>query len=119
MELLPLVLLFAVMYFLLIRPQQQRVRAQRELVSTLAVGDEVVTIGGLLGRIIRLDDDVAEIETSPGTVLRFRRTAISGKLTPPVEETVDLSDVSDVSDASDLGDGEDPPTDPEPPVDRT
>ena len=79
MELLPLLLLFGVMYFVMIRPQQQRVRAQRALVSSLAVGDEVVTIGGLLGRIVRLDDEHAEIETTPGTVLRFRRSAISGK----------------------------------------
>jgi preprotein translocase subunit YajC len=82
MELLPLVLLFAVMYFVLIRPQQQRVKAQRALVSSLAVGDEIVTIGGLLGRIVRLDDEFAEVETTPGTVLRYRRTAISGKVGP-------------------------------------
>lgn len=102
MELLPLILLFAVMYFLMIRPQQQRVRAQRELVSSLAVGDEIVTIGGVLGRIVRLDDEIAEIETAPGTVLRFRRSAISGKVGPPAD-TVDLSDS---------------PIDPEPPTDR-
>lgn len=100
MELLPLILLFAVMYFLMIRPQQQRVRAQRELVSSLAVGDEIVTIGGLLGRIVSLDDEIAEVETAPGTVLRFRRSAISGKVNPP---------------AVDIGDS---PIDPEPPTDR-
>ncbi|HVM07045.1 MAG TPA: preprotein translocase subunit YajC [Acidimicrobiales bacterium] len=104
MELLPLLLLFAVMYFLLIRPQQQRVRAQRALVSSLEVGDEVVTIGGLIGRIIRLDDDSAEIETTPGTVLRFRRSAISGKLGPVAVD----DDVIDVDD----------PTDPQPPRDQ-
>ena len=80
MELLPLVLIFAVFYFMAIRPQQQRVRAQRALVSSLAVGDEVVTIGGMIGRIVRLDDEIAEVETTPGTILRFRRTAISGKV---------------------------------------
>ena len=90
MELLPLVLLFVVMYFMLIRPQQQRVKAQRALVSSLAVGDEVVTIGGMLGRIVSIDDEIVEIETRPGTVLRFRRTAISGKVGP-----VDDAPISD------------------------
>jgi preprotein translocase subunit YajC len=67
------------MYLVLIRPQQQRVKAQRALVMSLSVGDEVVTIGGMLGRIITIDDDVATVETTPGTILRFRRTAIAGR----------------------------------------
>jgi preprotein translocase subunit YajC len=78
---LPLLILVGVMYFVLIRPQQQRVRAQRALVSSLSVGDEVVTIGGMLGRIVTIDDDVATVETTPGTILRFRRTAIAGRTT--------------------------------------
>ena len=81
-DLLPILLLFGVMYFLLVRPQQRRVRAQRALVETLAVGDEVVTIGGVLGHVVGLDDDSAEVQTTPGTVIRFRRTAISGKVAP-------------------------------------
>ena len=76
---LPLVILVGVMYLVLIRPQQQRVKAQRALVSSLSVGDEVVTIGGMLGRIVTIDDDVATVETTPGTILRFRRTAIAGR----------------------------------------
>ena len=90
MQLLPLILLFAVMYFMLIRPQQQRVRAQRALVSSLDVGDEVSTIGGMLGRIVYLDDEVAHVETMPGTVLRFRRSAISGRLGPEKPDNVEL-----------------------------
>jgi preprotein translocase subunit YajC len=78
-SLLPLIILGGVMYLVLIRPQQQRVKAQRALVMSLAVGDEVVTIGGMLGRIVTIDDDVATIETTPGTILRFRRTAIAGR----------------------------------------
>lgn len=77
---LPLVLLLGVMYFVLIRPQQQRVKAQRALVTSLVVGDEVTTIGGLLGRIVTIDDDTATIETTPGTILRFRRSAIAGRI---------------------------------------
>jgi preprotein translocase subunit YajC len=76
---LPLVILVGVMYLVLIRPQQQRVKAQRALVTSLAVGDEVITIGGMLGRIVTIDDEVATVETTPGTILRFRRTAIAGR----------------------------------------
>ncbi|HVF33338.1 MAG TPA: preprotein translocase subunit YajC [Acidimicrobiales bacterium] len=79
MELLPLLVLLGIMYFLLIRPQQQRVKAQRALVSSLEVGDEVATIGGILGRILTIDDDEAMIETTPGTVLRVRRAAIAAR----------------------------------------
>jgi preprotein translocase subunit YajC len=78
-SLLPLVLLLGVMYFVLIRPQQQRVRAQRALITSLSVGDEVATIGGLLGRIVTIDDDTATIETTPGTILRYRRSAIAAR----------------------------------------
>ena len=78
-QLLLFALIFVAMYFVLIRPQQQRVKQQRALLTTLAVGDDVVTVGGLLGRIVELDDEVATIETLPGTRLRFRRGAISGR----------------------------------------
>lgn len=80
MELLFPALLFALIYLLLIRPQQQRVRAQRELIAALEVGDEIVTVGGLLGRIVALDADVVSVEAAPDVVLRFRRAAISGRL---------------------------------------
>ena len=76
---LPLIILVGVMYLVLIRPQQQRVKAQRALITSLAVGDEVVTIGGMLGRIVTIDEDTATVETTPGTILRFRRTAIAGR----------------------------------------
>ncbi len=79
MELLPLVLLLGVMYFVLIRPQQQRVKAQRALITSLSVGDEVATIGGILGRIVTIDDESATIETTPGTVLRLRRSAVAAR----------------------------------------
>jgi preprotein translocase subunit YajC len=82
MELLPLVILLGIMYFLLIRPQQQRVKAQRALVASVGVGDEVATIGGILGRVLTLDDETATIETSPGVVLRVRRAAIAARVGP-------------------------------------
>ena len=81
MELLfPLVFL-ALMWFLLIRPQQQRVRRQQELVASLVVGDEVITAGGILGRIVALDDDEASLEVAPGVVLRVLRPAVNARVT--------------------------------------
>jgi preprotein translocase subunit YajC len=79
-QFLPLVFLLVVMYFLLIRPQQQRVKQQRALISSLEVGDEVVTVGGLIARIVSIDDDTVVLEPAPGLSLRFRRTAISGRV---------------------------------------
>ena len=80
MELLfPLVFL-GLMWVLLVRPQQQRVRRQRELVASLAVGDEVVTAGGIVGRIVGLDADEARVEVAPGVVMRFLRLAINSRV---------------------------------------
>jgi preprotein translocase subunit YajC len=92
MELLPLVLLLGIMYFLLIRPQQQRVKAQRALVTSLEVGDRVATIGGILGRIVTIDDDEATVETTPGVVLRVRRGAIATRLDPATPATTTDAD---------------------------
>src|SRR3954470_23053217 len=82
---LPLVILVGVMYLVLIRPQQQRVKAQRALVTSLTVGDEVVTIGGMLGRIVTIDEDVATVENTPGTILGSRPPPTAGP--PDVAES--------------------------------
>ena len=73
-------LLLILMYVLLIRPQQQRVRRQRALVQSLEVGDRVVSIGGIIGHIISMDDETMEVEVTDGVVLTFLRGAISRKL---------------------------------------
>jgi len=106
--LVPLALL-AVMYVLLIRPQQQRVRRQRDLVRTLDVGDRIVTIGGLIGTIVSLNDETAEIEVSDDVVLTFMRPAISRKIDPGLgvgdtSEDDELDDPDDVDDDSDAND---------------
>ena len=85
MELLfPLVFL-GLMWFMLVRPQQQRVRRQRELVSSLAVGDQVVTAGGVVGRIVGLDDEQVRLEVAPGVVVRFLRMAVNARMGDDVE----------------------------------
>ena len=76
-SLIPLALLGLMMWFLLIRPQQQRVRRQQALLSSLQVGDHVVTAGGMIGEIVALTDDRASVRLAPGVVVEFLRIAIS------------------------------------------
>jgi preprotein translocase subunit YajC len=78
-----LVLLVGVFYFLLIRPQQRRMKAMQSLQSSLQLGDEIITSAGFLGTIRRFDGELVTIELSPGVEARVNRRAISGKVTPP------------------------------------
>ena len=75
--LLLIVLLFGVMYFMMIRPQQKRRREAERMQSTLAPGDEIVTIGGLHATVVGVDDEVATVEIAPGVHVRFARPAIA------------------------------------------
>jgi preprotein translocase subunit YajC len=79
MGLLLIPLIFVVVYLLLLRPQQQRVRRQRELVRSVDVGDEVVTAGGMIGRVVELSDDRAWIEVADDVVIEILRIAINRK----------------------------------------
>ncbi|HEY2302239.1 MAG TPA: preprotein translocase subunit YajC [Acidimicrobiales bacterium] len=72
--------LLILMYFLLLRPQQQRLRKQRALVSSIDVGDDVVTAGGLIGRVVALKDDRAWLDIGDGVTIEFLRAAINRKL---------------------------------------
>jgi preprotein translocase subunit YajC len=80
--LLPLALMGGLFYFLLIRPQQRRARAQRELLSALQVGDDVMTAGGIFGTIKEIDDDndTVTVEIAPGTNVRMLRRGIAQRL---------------------------------------
>jgi preprotein translocase subunit YajC len=81
----PLLLIGAV-YFLMLRPQQQRVARQRELVNSIQVGDEVVTAGGIVARVRWLDDDRVKLEVSPGVEITLLRGAVAQRLSPDVPE---------------------------------
>jgi preprotein translocase subunit YajC len=88
-----LVLMVAVFYFLLIRPQQRRIKALQALQSSLQLGDEVITSAGFLGTIRRFDGEVVTLELSPGVEARVNRRAISGKVNPePEAETGDVAE---------------------------
>lgn len=73
----PLLLIFVVFYFLLIRPQQQRMKAHREMVAALSKGDEVVTAGGVVGKVVKVDDAELQVEIATGVKVRVMRSTVS------------------------------------------
>jgi len=74
---LPLIILFAVFYFLLIRPQSKRAKEHKNMVASLAKGDEVVTNGGILGTITDIDDNYATLEIANNVEIKVQRPSIS------------------------------------------
>lgn len=81
-----LVVLIVLFYFLMIRPQRKRDKAEREMRNSIDVGDEISTIGGFIGRVVSVKDDVLVIETSSDrTKLKIYRWAIRGKEAPATE----------------------------------
>jgi preprotein translocase subunit YajC len=73
------------MWFLVLRPQQARLRAQRDLVASLAAGDRVVTAGGIVGTLSVVGDSEVTLVTTPGVELQVLRGAVSRRLDPPAE----------------------------------
>jgi preprotein translocase subunit YajC len=80
MQLLPLILIFVVFYFLLIRPQAKRAKEHKAMVAALAAGDEVVTSGGLLGRIVETGDQFLTVEVADGVRVKLQRHTVSSVL---------------------------------------
>jgi preprotein translocase subunit YajC len=77
-SLLPFVLIFVIMYFLILRPQQKRVKQHQEMVSSLRRGDTVVTSGGLVGKITKVVDDAeVELQLADGVRVRQMRAMVS------------------------------------------
>jgi preprotein translocase subunit YajC len=78
MTMLPFALIFVIMYFLILRPQQKRVKEHAELVKNLRRGDTVVTSGGLVGKVTKVvDDDQIEVEISDGVRVRQMRAMVT------------------------------------------
>ncbi|GGQ53925.1 preprotein translocase subunit YajC [Couchioplanes azureus] len=82
MPLLLIVLLFGVMYFMMIRPQQKRRREAQAMQAALGPGDEIVTIGGLHATVVAVDDEVVTVEIAPGVNARYARPAIARVVKP-------------------------------------
>lgn len=76
LSLLPLVLMFVVLYFIMIRPQMKRQKEHKAMIEALAKGDEVVAGGGILGRITKLGDSIVHIEIASGVEIQVQRPAI-------------------------------------------
>ena len=117
MSLLILPLIFVIGYFLLVRPQQQQARRQRALVSSLHVGAEVQTAGGIVGRIIDLDDQFVQLQVGPGTTITFIRSAVQQVLNPAEGPDLDQPGPDDpfgddLPSEGGLGLGESPVVDP-------
>ena len=109
-SLLPLVLLvglFALMYFMVIRPQSQRRKHMQQMQQSITVGSEVLTIGGLYGTVVAMDDDSVTLEVAPGVTNRYARAAI-GKVLPATDDSTDRYDEAEEIDADDAVEAPDP-----------
>lgn len=85
-QFLPFVVLIVAFYFFLIRPQRKRDKQERDMRNSIEVGDEISTIGGFIGRVVSIKDDVLVIESSSDrTKLKIYRWAIRGKEAPATE----------------------------------
>jgi preprotein translocase subunit YajC len=73
----PLILMFVVMYFLMIRPQQKRAKEQKAMMDALAKGDEVVTVGGILGRVSKVTDAYITVEIAAGTEVVVQKASVT------------------------------------------
>jgi preprotein translocase subunit YajC len=102
---LPLLLMGGVFYFLLIRPQQRRARAQQALLRSVEVGDEIVTTAGVFGTIVAIDDesDVITLEIAPGTRIRMVRAGV-GRIVGDEPDAIESDDVD-----TEVPDGRDGP----------
>ena len=74
---LPLIVIFVIFYFLLIRPQSKKAKQQKQMIGALAKGDEVVTNGGLLGKIIKVGDNFLALEIAEGMQVKVQRNAVA------------------------------------------
>lgn len=76
MSLLPLVLMFVVLYFIMIRPQMKKQKEHKAMIEALAKGDEVVIAGGVLGRVAKLGDSFIHVEVANGVELQVQRPSV-------------------------------------------
>ncbi len=77
---LPLILIFVLFYFMLIRPQAKRSKEHKQMVAALSKGDEVVTNGGLLGRAVEVGDSFVSLEIADGVIVKTQRQSIAALL---------------------------------------
>lgn len=76
MSMLPLVLMFVVLYFVMIRPQMKKQKEHKAMIDALAKGDEVVTGGGILGKVAKINDNTVSLEVAAGVEIQIQRSAV-------------------------------------------
>ena len=76
MQLLPMILMFVVLWFLMIRPQMKKAKEHKTMVDALAKGDEVVTAGGVLGKVSKMGDSYVGLEVASGVEIQVQRSAV-------------------------------------------
>jgi len=76
MGMLPLILMFVVLYFVMIRPQMKKQKEHKAMVDALSKGDEVVTVGGMLGKISKIGDNYLGLEVANGVEIQIQRSAV-------------------------------------------
>lgn len=91
---LPLILIFVLFYFLILRPQQKQGRKRSEMLKSLKRGDNIITSGGVYGKIVSVADDVMTIEISKGVNIRIARSGIAGLQPSESAEARDKEDKS-------------------------
>lgn len=74
---LPIILMFVVLYFLMIRPQMKRQKEQKSMMDALGKGDEVVTTGGILGKVVKVADGYVTLEIASGTEVTLQKSAVT------------------------------------------
>jgi preprotein translocase subunit YajC len=76
MSMLPLILMFVVLYFVMIRPQMKKQKEHRSMIDALAKGDEIVTAGGMIGKVTKLGESYVSVELAQGVEAQFQRSAV-------------------------------------------
>jgi preprotein translocase subunit YajC len=84
-QLIVLVAMFALLWLFLIRPQRRRAQAHRDLLTQVEIGDEILTVGGLIGHVRSAQDEELVLEIAPGTDVRVARRSVASVLSPGLE----------------------------------
>lgn len=103
--LIPLVILFLVFWFLVMLPQRRRQRTHTAMQDSLAVGDEVITAGGLHGDVVGIEDGVVSLEVARGIVVRVDRRAIAARVEPEDREPEETEPLPDREEPEGAGSG--------------
>jgi preprotein translocase subunit YajC len=80
MSFIPLILMFVVLYFIMIRPQMKRQKEMKAMLEALAAGDEVITVGGILGKVTAVKDQYITVEIVAGTEVQMQKNAVTSVL---------------------------------------